>query len=113
MGRKEVSEMRKYRKPKRESKIEAYLVRACSKRGWSCWKFASPGRKGVPDRIILIPGGKAVFIEVKSPEGQLSKLQGLLIEKLSQLGFLCFVVASYEEVDNVLGYIEEKRKDAV
>ena len=40
------------------------------------YKFVSPGRAGVPDRIFLTPhGGKVFFVEFKAPEGKLRPLQ--------------------------------------
>lgn len=38
-------------------------------------KFTSPGFDGVPDRLILLPGGKVAFIELKAPGKTLRPLQ--------------------------------------
>lgn len=50
-----------------ESSIERYLVAECKKRGVLCEKFTSPGRRAVPDRILMAPGGRIVFAECKAP----------------------------------------------
>ena len=51
----------------REKMIESRLVQEVQSRGGLCWKFTSPGTDGVPDRIVLMPGGKIAFVEVKAP----------------------------------------------
>jgi hypothetical protein len=47
----------------RESSIESYLVRKVKEHGGLCYKFVSPGNPGVPDRIIITPTGKTVYVE--------------------------------------------------
>ena len=51
----------------REQRIERQLVQQVSKLGGLALKFVSPGMAGVPDRLLLFPGGKAVFVETKAP----------------------------------------------
>ncbi len=51
----------------RESLIEKHLVAEVKKAGGVAFKFVSPGRRSVPDRIVLLPGGRIVFVECKSP----------------------------------------------
>ena len=50
-----------------EKDIEKRLVREVKKLGGLCLKWVSPGNSGVPDRIVLMPGGKAIFVELKRP----------------------------------------------
>lgn len=57
-----------------ESKLERYLVKRCRKLGILCYKFVSPGRRGVPDRILLFQG-KVVFLELKALGKIPSRLQ--------------------------------------
>ena len=45
----------------REKMIESRFVQKVQSRGGLCWKFTSPGTDGVPDRIVLMPGGKNCF----------------------------------------------------
>ena len=56
----------------KESDIEARLVRLVRERGGLCWKFVSPGNAGVPDRIVVTPGGRTIFVELKTRNGRLS-----------------------------------------
>ena len=51
----------------REKTIEAKLVQAVRTKGGLALKFTSPGFDGVPDRLVLLPGGRIAFIELKAP----------------------------------------------
>ncbi|CDG88421.1 VRR-NUC domain-containing protein [Xenorhabdus bovienii] len=51
----------------RESVIEDHLVKEIKKAGGIAYKFVSPGRRSVPDRICVLPGGRVVFVECKAP----------------------------------------------
>lgn len=92
----------------REVQIENYLVREIKKLGGLCWKFTSPGQKGVPDRIILLPKGKVIFVELKTETGRLSVLQQRTITVLKNLGHRTYVLKSKEEVKQ---FIEELRRE--
>ena len=50
-----------------EKSIEKKLADAVKKRGGLAPKFVSPGLDGMPDRIVLMPGGRLAFVEVKAP----------------------------------------------
>lgn len=92
----------------REVQIENYLVREIKKLGGLCWKFTSPGQRGVPDRIILLPKGKVIFVELKTETGRLSVLQQRTITVLKNLGQRTYVLKSKEEVKQ---FIEELRRE--
>jgi len=62
-------------KTPRESQIERYMVRRVERIGGICFKFVSPGRVGVPDRVVVLPGGEVIFVEIKAPGGVLSPMQ--------------------------------------
>lgn len=51
----------------RENRVEEKIVSEVKRRGGVAWKWVSPGRNGVPDRICILPGGKVVFVELKRP----------------------------------------------
>ncbi len=97
-----------------ESGLEAKLKRAVEKRGGMCMKWVSPGTSGVPDRIVILPGGFIYFVELKSPKYKLSKLSELqkaFHGKLKGLGCKPWVVKTTEEMWKFLKYIDnEKRK---
>lgn len=58
-----------------EKQVERNFVKAVKKAGGLAMKFVSPGRVGVPDRIVLFPGGRVVFAEIKRPGERLRKSQ--------------------------------------
>lgn len=84
-----------------ERDVERYLVKECEKRGWLCWKFVSPGRRGVPDRIVIRHGGVA-FVEVKRKGGRVSPLQVRRIEELTRRGVAARVVKTKGEIDEMI-----------
>ncbi|CCW29247.1 putative nuclease p44 [Xenorhabdus nematophila F1] len=51
----------------REDVIERHLVNEVKKTGGIAYKFVSPGRRGVPDRICVLPNGRVIFVECKAP----------------------------------------------
>lgn len=84
-----------------EKKIESKLRSQVKKLGGVAWKFTSPGTDGVPDRIVLLPGGRIIFVECKSPEGKLSAIQNKRIAEIRGLGFDVRVVNSMSEAENI------------
>ncbi len=87
---------------KSEREIEAYLVKCVKNKNGLCMKWTSPGNAGVPDRIVIVPGGKVYFVELKA-EGKkenLSALQRNFMHKLKNLNCDVRVIASFQEVDD-------------
>jgi hypothetical protein len=84
---------------KLEKDIEAKLRKAVESAGGKCLKWVCPGWAGVPDRIILLPGGRIYFVETKRPRGgTLSELQKKWRNWLWRLGFTYSVVWTEEDV---------------
>ena len=50
-----------------EKDIENALVRRVKSLGGTCEKFTSPGRRSVPDRLVTMPNGTIIFVELKAP----------------------------------------------
>lgn len=88
--------------PLTEGDIETYLCEEVRKRFGRAYKWASPGLRGVPDRIVVLPDTAPFFVEVKKPDGELSPSQQLRINELRNLGQRVEVVWSFECVDSVL-----------
>lgn len=82
-----------------EKDIERKLVAMVKRRGGYCLKWVCPGWSGVPDRIILLPGGRVVFVELKRPQGgRLSDLQRWWAKQLIGLGFDHWVIWDQEDL---------------
>lgn len=78
---------------KLEKEIEKKLVNLVRKQGGLCLKWVCPGWSGVPDRIVLLPGARVVFVEVKRPKGgRLSELQKFWRKRLNSLGFSHWII---------------------
>nr|DAO02126.1 MAG TPA: Nuclease [Caudoviricetes sp.] len=89
-----------------EKEVEKYLVREIKKLGGVSFKFISPGNAGVPDRIVIIPTGKVVFVELKTDKGKLTKLQESQIRKISGLGAEVKVLYGIEGVRKFINEIQ-------
>lgn len=76
-----------------ESEIEKICCKWALSEGWISYKFVSPSKRGVPDRMFL-RDGKTVFVEFKRPGGIVSKIQEREIEKLRAQSFKVFVITS-------------------
>lgn len=71
----------------RESDIERKLKTKVEKLGAKVLKLTSPGMNGMPDRLVLVPGGRTYFVELKAPGKKLRPLQQKRFDELRQLGF--------------------------
>lgn len=75
-----------------EKKIEAAVCDYAKSKGWLVYKFTSPARAAVPDRLMIAPGGKVVFVEFKR-EGQKPTVpQAREHARLIAQGVLVFVI---------------------
>lgn len=88
----------------RESAVERRLTEMLRKRGALCLKFVSPGNPGVPDRIVLLPGGRVIFAELKVQDGRTGALQERQIARMRGLGADVRVLKGVEQVR---GFVEE------
>lgn len=86
--------------------IEHKLLMEVKKIGGLALKFVSPGFDGVPDRIVLLHGGKIGFVEVKAPGEKPRQLQLARHRLLNQLGFKVYVLDSAEQIGAILDEIQ-------
>ena len=85
-----------------EKQIEKKLVDAVRNAGGICPKYVSPGMDGMPDRLVLMPGGRLAFAELKAPGKKPRPLQLHRHSQLRSLGFQVFVVDAPEQIKEVL-----------
>ena len=90
----------------REKQIEQKLVRAVRKIDGMCLKFVSPNFDGMPDRLILLPGGKIAFAELKALSKKPRPLQLARHKTLMKLGFHVYVIDSAEQIGEILDEIQ-------
>ena len=91
--------VRLYRGDMRESEIEQHFIWAVNRAGGKTWKFSSRNVRGVADRIACFPDGTTWFVELKAPDGTMSKLQELFAADMARLNQKYTVLWSKEEVD--------------
>lgn len=83
-----------------EKDIERKLRKKVEAHGGLCLKWVCPGWAGVPDRMILLPGGRIIFAELKRPKGgKLSELQKWWAHKLIDLGFSHWLLWNNDELE--------------
>jgi len=85
-----------------EKELEQKLVREVKSRKGRAYKFISPGINGVPDRLVLMPGGKIGFVEVKAPGRKMRPNQIKRKGELEELGFLVYCLDNPEDIGGVL-----------
>jgi len=85
-----------------EKQIEHYFVWAVEHHGGKTWKFTSPGRKGVADRIACFPDGTTWFVELKTLGGRLSKLQMLFADDMKTLNQNYACLWTKEQIDTFI-----------
>ena len=90
-----------------EADIEKKACHAAKAAGWLAYKFSSPGKRSVPDRLFC-KNGMAVFIEFKRPGGYLTPKQQFEIDKLQKAGFTATCCWSVNEAMSVLQAAENR-----
>lgn len=85
-----------------EKAVEAHLRQRVKAAGGIALKLVCPGWTGVPDRLIVLPGGRVYFAETKDLGKKPRLKQQLKHERLRALGFQVFVPDSKDAVDSML-----------
>lgn len=89
----------------REKVIEQKLTAAVKKVGGMALKFVSPGFDGMPDRLVLLPGGSIAFVEVKASGKKPRPLQLAKHRLLRKLGFQVYIIDSADQIGGMLDEI--------
>jgi hypothetical protein len=86
--------------PVLERSVEAALVRRISALGGVAIKLVAV--RGLSDRLVVLPGGKVIAVELKRPKGgRLSPHQKLWIGRLRSLGVEVVVIRDAAGVDQL------------
>lgn len=91
-----------------EAEIERKMADPIRKLGGVCWKFETPGYTGVPDRIILLPGGVVRFVEFKQPGKRERPRQRIVQALLRGMGFT--VYSTVDSVEKITAIVAECRE---
>ena len=76
-----------------------------------CLKWVCPGWSGVPDRILLLPGGRVQFAELKRPKGGVvSSLQTWWKRRLEGLGFTVWHVYTVDDIKRIGDQFNETKQ---
>lgn len=89
----------------RESTLERRLVREVERIGGRAPKWVSPGNRGVPDRIVMLPNGRTVYVEMKAPGKQLDPLQVRWAKILKRMGHRVYKIDSDEGIDKFIAEV--------
>lgn|SRR5574344_218599 len=85
-----------------EKSIERYLVDLVSRLGGICLKYSNPNMVGYPDRVVLLPGGVTIWIELKSAGRHVTKIQQIRIADMAAMGHKIFIADSKEDINEII-----------
>lgn len=89
-----------------ESNIERYLKTRVQRLGGWVIKLNSASMRGLPDRMILMPGGVIYFVELKAPGKKPRPIQTAVIGGLKRLGFTVLVIDTREKVGEFINAVQ-------
>lgn len=89
-----------------EKALERKLVTKMKEKGCLAVKMNDVNNSGLPDRLVLLPTGKALFVEMKSQGARPTPLQNSRIRELRRMGFTVYVIDSEELLSEFMQYIE-------
>lgn len=87
-----------------ERDVERRLVTRVEQAGGECLKH---GQDGWPDRIVMLPNGVLVWVELKRPKGTLKGLQIYRATQLAKLGQQVVCLYSVAEVNEFMDGLEK------
>lgn len=90
-----------------EKAIEQYLVEQAKQNGLLCLKYSNPNMVGYPDRLLVLPGGGVVWVELKSKGRKPAKIQQIRIAELIGMGHLVKVIDNKADIDELIKTIKK------
>ena len=90
----------------REKTVESKFTSAVKAKGGLAVKFTSPGFNGMPDRLVMFPGGRIAFVEVKAPGETPRPLQRSRHRLLRRMGFKVYVLDSIDQIGGIIDGIQ-------
>ena len=93
-----------------ESCLERVFCAKVKSAGGKAIKMETWGRAGLPDRLVLMPGGRVYFVELKRENGVLSEVQKYVIKEFAKLDFNVRIIRNAEQIEE---FIKEVSSDEV
>lgn len=90
----------------RERTVEQHLVNGLAGIGVPCIKFIPDLMRGMPDRMVLLPGGRIIWVELKTDTGHLEPIQQVRHRELEKAGQIVKVVWCVAEADSLIEEIK-------
>lgn len=90
-----------------EKSIEKYLVEQAEANGLLCLKYSNPNMVGYPDRLLVLPGGSVVWVELKSKGRKPTKIQQMRIAGLRNRGHYVWVIDNRKSIDELFAKYHE------
>lgn len=84
-----------------EKLLEKKLKKRTEEYGGMCIKLICTHLNGLPDRLLLLPGGRLLFVEVKTTKQTPRRIQTMLHNKLKKLGFEVYVVDTTAKINQL------------
>lgn len=97
------------KKKESEKKTENYLCEQIKKRGGHAYKFTSPQRRSVPDRLCILPDNFVFFVECKSEGVPPTDAQQREMGRLREKGVMVFIADTKKVVDSILKWVDNVR----
>ncbi len=89
-----------------EKMIEKYLFDSVKALGGICLKYSNPNMAGFPDRVVLLPNGITIWVELKSKGKKPTGLQKIRIARMKEIRHEVYVIDSRESVDAMLNKVK-------
>lgn len=89
-----------------EKSIERYLVEQAKQNGLPCLKYSNPNMVGYPDRLLVLPDGRVIWVELKSKGRKPTKIQQVRIAELSGMGHTVRVIDNKADIDELIKTIK-------
>jgi hypothetical protein len=85
-----------------EKLLETKLTKAVKQAKGRCYKLPAQWYRGIPDRLVLLPGGRIFFVELKTKRGKASEHQKLFQKDLFTLGFFSVIVTDHDHLERFI-----------
>lgn len=89
-----------------EKAIERYLVDMAKQNGLLCLKYSNANMVGYPDRLLVLPGGGVVWVELKSKGRKPTRIQQLRMAELSAMGHEVKVIDNKADIDKLIEFFK-------